>query len=302
MTWLNRLAAKAPVPVYPAIGPDCLPAVEALLRRPGLLRVDTPRHAGVLLVAGDIPEAARAGLDRVHDQVPQPRASFVWDGTGDPLPRLREVWQSLWADEVAGAPDRLPDQPPNEWKGKGDRGTGGKGMMGGVPYGRPMAMPDDDIRDGLQLDAYTARVGPFASMWPPGFKAEITLQGDVIVDFAPKAAPFAQPDTADAPGLRAARMLRLLGLPLQADRAAEGKALRALWAVGAVPKGLGALDGAGDARTRLRAALAGESGPDAAPGLRESLLGLEWSEAALVLASLPLAVLRAELHPEGGSE
>src|SRR3546814_20246746 len=76
--------------------------------------------------------------------------------------------------------DRLPDEPQVAWRGKGDHGQGGEGMMGGKPYGRPMAMTDEDLRDGLALDAYTACFGPFLSVLPPGLMLELTLLGDVI--------------------------------------------------------------------------------------------------------------------------
>src|SRR3546814_18792006 len=71
-------------------------------------------------------------------------------------------------------------------------------MMGGKPYGRPMAMTDEDLRDGLALDAYTACFGPFLSVLPPGLLLELTLQGDVIQSAKVLRAPFAQ-DGADAP-------------------------------------------------------------------------------------------------------
>lgn len=178
--WLNRLAAGADVAVYPCIGPGLLVPVEQLFLSPGLRRASTPREAAVLMVAGVIPGAAQAALDRLHDQLPHPRASFRWDGEGNPTSDLI----ALWRDLLNGRPsegDRLANEPPNEWRGKGDHGQGGEGMMGGVPYGRPMAMTADDIRDGLALDAYTARIGPFAPMLPPGLVLEVTLQGDVIV-------------------------------------------------------------------------------------------------------------------------
>lgn len=52
--------------------------------------------------------------------------------------------------------------------------------MGGKPYGRPMTMTGDDLRDGLALDAQTFCAGPFLSMMPSGLLLQLTLQGDVI--------------------------------------------------------------------------------------------------------------------------
>src|SRR3546814_3144822 len=90
-------------------------------------------------------------------------------------------------------------------------------MMGGKPYGRPMAMTDEDLRDGLALDAYTACFGPFLSVLPPGLLLELTLQGDVIQSAKVLRTPFAQ-DGADEPLRRVARLLRLLGLAGAAER------------------------------------------------------------------------------------
>ncbi len=292
MSALGRLAADAPVPVFAAVGAGCLDAVERLLARPGLAGAASPRQAAILLVAGDVPEDRTEALDRLHDQVPPPRRVVRWDGAGDPEPEMREAWRALCLG-AESAPDRLLDAPPNPWRGRGDHGQGGEGMMGGVPYGRPMAMTDADIRDGLQLDSYTARIGPFAPMLPPGLELEATFQGDVIVACAVRGAPFPQPEAADAPGLCAARMLRLLGLGLAADRIAAGHSARAPFAAAAVPPGLAALEGAGDARTRLRGWLRGRACPGGT-GLFDALRGLDWAEAALALASVAPSDLRRD--------
>src|SRR3546814_19371411 len=76
--------------------------------------------------------------------------------------------------------DLLPDEPPVAWRGKGDHGQGGEGMMGGKPYGRPMAMTAEDLRDGLALAAYPACFGPFLSVLTPGFLLDLPLQSVVI--------------------------------------------------------------------------------------------------------------------------
>ena len=295
MMSLSRLMSRAPAPVFPVIGPGRQADVERLLGRLDLRAAATPRDAAILLVAGDIPGTAAEPLSRVHDQIPRPRVTVSW---GDDEPdaiaaRIVEAWREVCAGSE-GESDRLPDEPPNEWKGVGPNGQGGKGMMGGVPYGRPMAMTGPDIRDGLQLDRYTARFGPFAPMLPPGLVLEVTLQGDVICDVTVETPPFAQPAEADAPDLCAARMLRLLGLDGPADRATAGKKPRGVWMRGAVPGGLGSVDGAGDARDRLSRWLSGTPVTASVPDIPALLRGAEWSEAMLILASLPpSAILRA---------
>src|SRR3546814_14187708 len=85
-------------------------------------------------------------------------------------------------------------------------------MMGGKPYGRPMAMTEDDRRDGLALDAYTATFGPFLPVFPPGLQLSLTLQGDVVQSAEVLRPPVHQAAGA-APLRRIARFLPLLVLP-----------------------------------------------------------------------------------------
>lgn len=293
VAWLTALASRSPVPVYACIGPGMLALTERMLLSPNLQRVQSPRQAGALLVAGKIPEEHAQALDRVHDQLPHPRAVFEWDGSGDPAERLDALWSDLLSHGKTSA-DRLPDQPPNPWRGKGDHGQGGEGMMGGVPYGRPMPMTADDIRDGLALDAYTAKLGPFAPFLLPGLVLELTMQGDVIVSASVCSPPFEQPSEANAPHLCASRVLRLLGLGAAADRATRGRSVRAIWALRSVPAGLGADGSKEDARARLTGWLKGQRGPKEAPKISDMLPGLEWHEAVLVLNSwAPDALRRA---------
>lgn len=296
MTWLGRVASAALVPVHAAIGPRCLAAVERLLAGSSMMRTTSPRHAAVLLVAGDIPDTHTAALCRLHDQVPPPRATVYWNGAAGGAEReLRARWRAICLRfDGEGEADCAADEPPNAWRGKGDHGQGGEGMMGGVPYGRPMAMTGEDIRDGLRLDRYSARVGPFAPTLPPGLVLGLTLQGDVIVACDVLALPFVQAREADAPAYCAARMLRLMGLEGAADGLIVGNRLRAFGVGHALPGGLGRLENQGDARVRLATWLGGGVTGGDARGIFRSLVGLEWSEAMLVLASVtPSALHRA---------
>lgn len=178
------------LPVFTACGVDAWGGVQDLRARPEVELVTTPRHAAVLLTAGTIPADHLPALDRVHDQIPHPRISVFWpdeDPTwGDPMKGLDDLVASLVeaGDRLAGdpsvsEPDRLPDEEPNEWRGVGPNGQGGEGMMGGTPYGRPMAMTGDD-RDGLALDQLHLRLGPFLDALPAGLAMEVTLQGEII--------------------------------------------------------------------------------------------------------------------------
>ncbi|WP_136065441.1 NADH-quinone oxidoreductase subunit D-related protein [Modicisalibacter radicis] len=195
VSWLGRLAARAPVPVYPLLGIGGERALYPLALAGRVTRVDSPRHASVLLVAGHVPVHHHEALKRVHDQLPRPFATLWF--RSQPLPGLENarrvddpatltdelvaLHRELQTGQRGSSPRLLPDEPPNPWEGLGDDGHGGEGMMGGTPYGRPMAMNmQDDIRDGLTLDSLTFRLGPFYPLLPPGLAAEITLQGDVI--------------------------------------------------------------------------------------------------------------------------
>lgn len=194
MSALRAFAAAAPAAVFAAIGENASDRVDDLCLRSEINRVTSPRHASVLLVAGVLRDADRDALRRVHDQLPHPRATLWWtDGApvdggvsltvrmdDDPAESLQELQRQLMTGERHSEADLLPNEPPAPWRGVGEYGQGGKGMMGGTPYGRPMPMPADDLRDGLALDAYTMRIGPFMPMLPAGLVISLTLQGDVI--------------------------------------------------------------------------------------------------------------------------
>lgn len=254
MRLLRRLAAAGPVPVFAAVGIDARERVEALALSPEIQLAASPRQASVLLVAGRIRRADHAALKLLHDQLPHPRATLWWaaeapqgmaaavtlSATAYPLPALRDLYRQLLSGAYGSEHHLLADEPPAPWRGRGEHGQGGEGMMGGKPYGRPMAMPDDDLRDGLALDAYTAQIGPFLPQLPPGLVLELTLQGDVIQNArlirpplppsANTAAPFlcalrepvsvaALERSRAAHHLRCiARLLILLQLPAQAAR------------------------------------------------------------------------------------
>ena len=333
MTALARLAARAPAPVFAAVGPGMASAVADLSTAPDIGLQPSIRGAAILLVAGTPRPENLPALRRLHDQMAHPRATVWWNAqpdpafggrdpltTEDPEAVLASTHRALLAEERGTEPDILPDEPPNEWRGIGPHGQGGEGMMGGTPYGRPMPMMGEELRDGLMLDAYTACFGPFLPVLPPGLALELTLQGDVIQKVAVQRAPYG-----DAPGGRAdafrlaARLIDLLGLSAHAaglrrearERRDSRRAkrlpnlIRLSGALAAIPPGLGSLpegparDASGgiDVRARLRRWLDGESGspPPGDPGVRLSdlLSGLEWNEAMLVLNSFEPPVLAA---------
>jgi len=207
VNWLRNLASRRSVPVFPVLGVQGDKALRHLTLSPDIELVDSPRHASVLLVAGEIPADRFEPLRRVHDQLPYPFTT-LWFRC-EPWPHLENVtriddldvlpaalvtaYHELMEGRRESSPRILLDKPPNPWEGAGDFGQGGEGMMGGVPYGRPMAMNmEDDIRDGLTLDSLTFRLGPFFFAFPPGMAAEITLQGDLVQTWKTQRAPYPQ--------------------------------------------------------------------------------------------------------------
>ncbi len=194
-SWLGRVAAGAPAQVFPLVGRGARRHVRDLLGRDEIDLVASPRHATVLLMAGQIPVAWDGFTDRVHDQLPHPRivVHAPWD-PGDLVEDLVAAHHAVMTGTTASTPPRGPATAPVDWKGVGPHGQGGEGMMGGTPYGRPMAMTGEDLRDGLQLDLVGVRIGPFlAWWWPPGLLLDLRFQGDLIVKAeVADARPFAQ--------------------------------------------------------------------------------------------------------------
>ena len=258
LSLLRRLAASAPAPVLVLAGAGGEPVAAALRRAPGAMveLVDSPRHATVLVAAGGFPGILGAAAAQVHDQLPHPRVAVWVPAAGarpaPPIPGLVELDSGdalvaavagLHREVVTGSrpssSDVLPDVEPNEWRGVGPYGQGGKGMTGGVPYGRAMTGRAPD-RDGLELDQLAVRLGPWLAVLPPGLLLDLRIQGDVIQEATVGENPFPGPPprqvfrtalteevaVADLERARAAHhlawaagVLRLLGLGALAARA-----------------------------------------------------------------------------------
>lgn len=319
------MAVTTPVPVLVAAAADAWGPVQELRARPELRLVASPRHAAVLVEAGThAPDHAEA-VDRVHDQLAHPRATVTWrpgpaptaDRVEELVDEVRRAQARLVSDPGASEPDRRADQEPHEWRGVGPFGQGGEGMMGGTPYGRPMAMTGDD-RDGLALDQLHLRLGPFLDPVPGPLVLDLVLQGDVLQSVEVTGAPpDPGPDAARHRLRRLAHALHAQGLDALASRAAAlagargagredpdgarrlARAVRRsglLWAV----RGVGAVGGRGDAADRWRdrlavlagAAASGQEAPDRpvrTGDLGPLLEGTTWGDVVVTLASLDLA-------------
>lgn len=187
---------SVPVSAFVATDANRWGPLQELRARPDVVLAMTPRHASVLLVAGSVPADLHEAAARVHDQLPHPRAVVVWgetpsmldqrplrsvhsDDLDDVAGALAEACHAILHDPGSSAPDLLADREPNEWRGLGPFGQGGEGMMGGTPYGRPMAMTAQD-RDGLDLDRLELRLGPFLDALPGGWSLDVAIQGEVV--------------------------------------------------------------------------------------------------------------------------
>jgi hypothetical protein len=328
---LRRLAAGAPAPVVVARGGGAGLRPVELAADPRVRLVDSPRHATVLVAAGRFPDELGAALDRLHDQLPAPRAVVWWTAAagGRPPPSLvhAEVVEGGAAAVVAAVralhegvvldgtstPDVAPDRPPNPYEGRGDHGQGGEGMMGGVPFGRPMAMTGDD-RDGLALDQLSVSWGPYLVGMPTGVGVQVVLQGDVVQHAEVHLLDQGSgPDLDDLVALEAdvrrarhdlrwlAEGLHLAGLSalsaraaacsLRPDDAARRRLVRAVRRSGLLRtwSGVAVLDGR-DAARRLADRLDPPGDRDRADvdpdRLASAIVGLPWAEARVVLWSV----------------
>ena len=205
---LARLAAGAPTSVFVVAGLGGRRTAEELFLEPRVAPTLSPRAADALLVVGRLTERLLPAVMLAHDQIPPPRMAFQWlpDGAPDDplaamLPGVRvvegggavDVIRDAHAGLLAGRgddhADAWPDVEPAAWRGVGPYGQGGKGMTGGVPYGRPLTGRADD-RDGLKLDRLDVRVGPLFPALPPGLELLVGLQGDVVQEVAVGENPF----------------------------------------------------------------------------------------------------------------
>ncbi len=177
----------------------------------GVIVLDSPRSATILLVAGLVPAALHDAVQHVHDEMAQPRTTVWWTSgravedidhgaqynarytvSSADVPSVVDALKRVQNDLMSGVrqseTDELSGTGLFPWRGVGPYGHGGTGMTGGTPYGRPMAERAVD-RDGLQLDQLPIRIGPYFKAFPAGLVLDIELQGDVVQDVVVSAEP-----------------------------------------------------------------------------------------------------------------
>jgi hypothetical protein len=240
---LRRFAFATPT-AFPVVGwGGERPWLELL--RSGLVEpARAPHDSDLLLLSGRIPASWSGPLRALFETLALPRL-VLWlrpdqdapRPEGLPLVELDPQRPDCGAvlDRLLdrGAPNNrpvLPDEPPSPWRGEGDHGQGGEGMMGGKPYGRPMAMVGND-RDGLMLGALPTSLGPFFPGLPSGLQVKLSVQGERVssVDGVTNWFPEGAAGEAAPAALRAAR-----GTPVPAadlERARIRSHLRTMAAV-----------------------------------------------------------------------
>ncbi|MGB3632759.1 MAG: hypothetical protein WA982_01830 [Rubrobacteraceae bacterium] len=109
-TWFHRIVARAMarrLNAFVVPGPDVARAHSLDIEGAGLQIVDTPRHASVLLLVGELPEGLRDAAAVAYSQMPRPRAVFAV-GTADVGPLSEpDVSVALNQDSLASGVQEL---------------------------------------------------------------------------------------------------------------------------------------------------------------------------------------------------
>ncbi len=198
ISWIERSAAgRAHVLVTEAPGHwQTRAAVERAALARGWRLAFSPADADVLAVCGRPGPQLEAVIDRVWEQMPDPRVRVDVHQLDDVAARLGEARTAL-LDTVhlrQGArsrPTSAPEASSDSADGQMDHGEMGHGEMGHgemdhgemdmSPSGIPLAGSGED-RDGLEMDVLHVPLGPVLPHWPAGLVVRCALQGDVITE------------------------------------------------------------------------------------------------------------------------
>jgi hypothetical protein len=193
---LRRFAFGADLLAFPVLGWGGEDLWREFVDMNPVRLAEAPHNADLMVLGGEIPADWGDALRALFETFTLPRG-ILWlrparDCAAPPLPLTATIghpdiasfdWsrlsRSLLNPKHAVNRPLLPDKPPAPWRDRGDYGQGGEGMMGGKPYGRPMAMTADDVDD-LALDDVPLALGPFFPHWPAGLQLDLRVQGDRI--------------------------------------------------------------------------------------------------------------------------
>ncbi|MGK2875552.1 MAG: hypothetical protein ACSLEW_07905 [Nocardioides sp.] len=198
ISWIERSAAgRAHVLVIEAPGHwQTRAAVERAALARGWRLASSPADADVLAVCGRPGPQLEAVIDRVWEQIPDPRVRVDVHQLDDVAARLGEARTAL-LDTVhlrqgarsrpTSAPEASSDSADGQMDhgemdhGQMDHGEMGHGEMDMSPSGIPLAGSGED-RDGLEMDVLHVPLGPVLPHWPAGLVVRCALQGDVITE------------------------------------------------------------------------------------------------------------------------
>ncbi len=200
---LLRVAARRPHP-FLAVAPGATAvrlAAERECRQRGWPLAATPAEADLLVTCGRAGPALSGVLDRVWEQMAEPRARAAAHSEED-LSAALDAGRGNLADPAgqrAGAAARVA--PESEGGGGGSSGDGETDAGALDMAGRAAD------RDGLTLDVLHVPLGPVLPDWPAGLVVHTALQGDVVQEGTPRvldagASPATTPFW-DEPWLRA---------------------------------------------------------------------------------------------------
>ncbi len=203
-------------------------ALERALARTGWCTAESAADADVLAVVGEPGPALAALVDRVWDQLSEPRARLEVRAGTDLVAVLDQARTALLDDPAqrvaAAGHDRFT--PSADTGEPGDEHGDDDPMR---PDGIALAEGDQD-RDGLEMDALHLPLGPVLAHWPAGVVLRLTLHGDVVSGAEVETLPGLRVPVADDLATRAARLLdavasvlTLAGAPTDA---AEARLLR----------------------------------------------------------------------------
>lgn len=253
-------------------------AVEQEVAARGWRLALSPADADALVVCGRPGERWQQVLDRTADQMPGPRARAEVPDVAGVRAALDGVVADLLDEDAQRADAAARPSVPEDVEEGDDM----------HPAGLMLAMGDDDLRDGLEMDVLPVPLGPVLPAWPAGLVLRCTLSGDVVVSAEPEvleadetATRLTGPqDPAEARARACDGAARLLALAGAADLAAAAVRVRDALLAGApdaldrraglrervarswtlrwMLRGLGVLDEAALAEHGLPHALAGD--------------------------------------------
>lgn len=205
--FFTRLLAKGmsrELSVFPVPGEDVFSAEGIDLESLDLTISNTPRHANLLMLFGNLPEDLRKKAAVAYAQMPRPRALWLIDGDEyAPLPEpvirsgtsqadlendLKEIRDKIksgsWsADAEAYQPDFLTEDEHKDHHGHGGHDHGGHnhgGDDGGMMSMEMMTMDLPRSADGLPMDWSEVHFGPFHPGLPGGLDLHLKLDGDTV--------------------------------------------------------------------------------------------------------------------------